>query len=107
MRYRVNYARRRVQGDQRTPLIIKPKLNGNRIHLGPADVGIGSRKLPGLCFCSDPSAMRTTRSVKEEMMPMREVMERKRRGTKVVGKMLRDRRKESARAGGAFRSRLT
>lgn len=74
-----------------TPLIMRPKLRGNRIHRGPAEVGIGWWREPGLWRWMDPSAMITIKRVKVEMMPMREVMERKRRGTKVVGTILRAR----------------
>lgn len=65
-----------------------PKLSGRRIQFGPTDVGMGSLRLPGARCLREPSAMMTERRVRVEMMPMIEVMDKKRRGTNVVGKIL-------------------
>ena len=76
----------------RTPLIMSPKLRGNLDHLGPASVGIGYHKLPGLDGLMVPSVTRTIRSMNEEMIPTREVMERKRSGRNVVGRIIKKER---------------
>lgn len=93
-RYRVmrpgEVARTRTSIDRPlTPLINSPKLSGNRFHLGQMLVGITWTKLPGASCLTAPSVMRTARRTKEDMMPIREVRERMRRGRKVVGRRLR------------------
>lgn len=78
------------------PLIISPKLRGRRIHRGPAAVYMGSLRLPGAWVLRVPSAIKTANKVSVEMIPIKEVIDRKRRGTKVVGKMLESHSQVSA-----------
>lgn len=68
---------------------MSPKLSGNLDHRGPKSVCIGWLKLPGLSILIAPSATRTTSSMTLDAMPMSEVSERKRKGRKVVGRMMK------------------
>lgn len=82
------FPRDRLSSGLLTPLINKPKLSGNLIHLGPKLVIAGSHKLPGASFLIVPSAISTNSNVKEDNIPIKEVIDRNLKGRKVVGNIL-------------------
>ena len=67
-----------------------PKHSGNLVHCGSNEVGIKVCKLPGASNLLSPSAKMTNINAKDETIPMRDVMERNRIGTKVVGTMMKN-----------------
>jgi hypothetical protein len=82
------------------PLMSKPKLRGTFSQFSiPHVVGIGSQSEPGAEGLMRESAMTEKMRMKVETTEMREVKERRRRGRKTVGRMLKGERANREEAG--------